>query len=68
MRVYVSHKYTGKKEILKMTLRDEIKKLADAGIEPKPGETEKVIKDLPTERRNKVKEAILHIFHYITKK
>jgi hypothetical protein len=49
-----------------MTLRDEIKELA--GLEPKLDETEKVIKDLPTESGNKVKEEILYIVRYITKK
>jgi hypothetical protein len=66
MRVYVSHKYTGKKEILKMTLRDEIKELA--GLEPKLDETEKVIQDLPPESGNKVKEEILYVVRSIIKK
>jgi hypothetical protein len=49
-----------------MTLKDEIKKLA--GIEPKLDETERVIKTLPTESGNKVKEEILYIVRYIIKK
>jgi hypothetical protein len=52
-----------------MTLRDEIKDLAGlAGFEPKLDETEKVIKDLPTESGNKVKEEILYIVRSIIKK